>query len=347
MPTDHHVLTFLHPVELTARGRAELESVAPGLEIHFVPYREDTQLRSSRAAGAATAAQLASAPTLSDADWARLERTTAAVALDLPELLLVRARSLQWIQTIGAGTDYLDTNAIAAQGITVTNGAGVASASIAEFVLGRLLQIWKRFREVDELQRQRRWDPLFGRSLAGLTLGIVGLGAIGRATARRARAFDMVVVASRRNAVAGATDPDVDQLFAPAQLHQMIKDCDAVVIAAPATPETRGLFNRTTIAAMKPGAVLCNVARGSLVDEDALVDALRSGHLGAAIVDATAQEPTPADSALWTAPNCYLSPHAAVARDGYDNALLNLVIRNLRRLVNRMPLENEVALPSP
>jgi phosphoglycerate dehydrogenase-like enzyme len=231
---------------------------------------------------------------------------------------------------------------MAEHGVTLTNGAGLAAAPIAEFVFGRLLQVWKRFRTLDAQQVEHRWELSGGRALAGTTLGIVGLGAIGRAVARRARAFDMHVVANRASATPGQTDPDVDELFTADALDEMLPRCDAVVIAANATEQTFRLFDRDRIAAMKPGSVLCNVARGTLVAEDALLDALRSGHLGAAVLDATDPEPTPADSPLWTAPNCYLSPHIASMGASYADALLDLVIRNLGHLLRDEPLENVV-----
>ena len=341
---DAVILTFLNRITLTEDHRRRLEGVAPGVEIHAVPYYEGTALRSARSTGRVTEADMASAPALSEAEWSVLEHTTVAIAVDLPSGMLERAGSLRWVQAIGAGTEHLDHGGMAEKGILLTNGAGLASTPIAEFILGRLLEVWKHLRTLDQQQRERRWEPRFGRRVAGLTLGIVGLGAIGRATARRARAFDMRVLANRRRASPGETDPDVDQLFTPDGIDEMIGQCDAVVIAAAATPETVGLFDRRRIQAMQPGAVLCNVARGSLVDEDAVVEALVSGHLAAAVLDVTAEEPTPSESPLWTAPNCYLSPHTAVALDGYDQALIDLTARNLGRFLNREPLENLVDL---
>lgn len=343
----HHVMTFLNPVADTERARARFESSDPGAEVHFVPYHEDAALRSARSTGTPTADALATAPALSDDDWAVLERTTVAVALDLPTGFVERARSLRWLQTMGAGTDHLDIAALESSGVVVTNAAGITAAPIAEFVFGRLLQVWKHLRQLDEQQRGQRWEQRFGRRVAGLTMGIVGLGAIGRATAGRARAFDMRVLANRRRVSAGDRDPDVDELFTTASLDDMIARCDAVVVAAPATAETRGMFDAERIGAMKPGAILCNVARGSLVDERAVVDALESGQLGAAILDVTENEPTPADSPLWTAPNCYLSPHTAVSLEGYEEALLDLTARNLDRLLRAEPMENAIAVPSP
>jgi phosphoglycerate dehydrogenase-like enzyme len=336
------VVTFMAPVNLTETARARLEAAAPQVEIHVIPYQEDAALRNARSTGKTIDALLAQAPVLSAEDWAALERTNVAVALDLPAGMLERARSLQWVQTISAGTEHLDVAGLAARDVLVTSGAGLSAAPIAEFVMGRLLQVWKHFRVLDERQSAQRWEPLYGQRMAGRTLGIVGLGAIGRATARRARAFGMRVVANRRSAAPGAADPDVDELFTADGLDEMIGRCDAVVISVAATSETTGLFDRHRINFMKPGAVLCNVARGSLVDEDAVVAALRSGHLSAAVLDVTAQEPTPVDSPLWTAPNCYLSAHTAVSLEGYQDAALDLVVLNLGRLARGERLENLV-----
>ncbi|HEY8525280.1 MAG TPA: D-2-hydroxyacid dehydrogenase [Acidimicrobiales bacterium] len=337
------VVTILSSMVAPEAARARLEAVAPGVEVHAVPYRESAALRNARATGRTTAEDRATAPVLSDADWAVLERTTAVLALDLPEGLVERATALRWVQLIGAGADHLDLAALAGRGVVVTNASGVTAAPIAEFVLGRLLQVWKHLREVDGLQRARRWEPRFGRRVAGLTLGVVGLGAIGRATARRARAFDMQVLATRRRAGPGDTDPDVDELLPAAALDEMLGRCDAVVIAAPATAETKGLFDAGRIARMKPGAVLCNVARGSLVDQAAVVAALESGHLGAAVLDVTDPEPAPPDSPLWTAANCYLSAHTAVSLEGYDEAVLDLMAANLARFLRGEPLANQLA----
>jgi phosphoglycerate dehydrogenase-like enzyme len=337
------VLTFLYPVKLTPSLRKRLDSAAPGIEVQAVPYVEETALRSARSRGNLTADQLASAPKLSDGDWALLDRTTVVVALDLPTGMLERSQSLEWVQSIGAGTEHLDSSGLARRGVIFTNAAGVTADSISEFVLGRLLQVWKYLRTLDRRQSDRRWEPQFGRRVAGLTLGVVGLGAIGRATAKRARAFEMQVVGNRRRAAPGDRDPDVDRLYTADQIDEMLSVCDAVLISAPASPETEHLFDAERIAAMKPGAVLCNVARGSLVDEDAVVDALNSGHLSAAILDVTEEEPTPSDSPLWTAPNCYLSPHTSVALESLEADLVDLVVRNLGRFVRGEQLENVVS----
>jgi phosphoglycerate dehydrogenase-like enzyme len=300
-------------------------SAAPHVEALVIPYEQS----------------------LCDADWDRLARADALVALDLPEGLLSRCPSLRWVQAIGAGTDHLPVQEMASRGIVVTNASGVAASSIAEFIVGRLLQKYKGFRVLDSFQDEERWEALHGARMAGRTLGIVGLGAIGRATAGLARAFGMRVLATRKQARPGDVDPDVDCLFPADDLALMLCECDVVVVSAPATAATDCLIGRSELGALKRGAILCNVARGSLVDEEAVVSALHSGQLSAAILDVVQTEPLPASSPLWAAPNCYLSAHTATSHDGYAEGLLELLIRNLRRFVVDEKLENVVSYGEP
>ncbi len=245
------------------------------------------------------------------------------------------------MQAIGAGIDHLD-GAVLPDDCVVTNAAGVAAASIAEFAFGRLLAVWKRFDEIDELQRARRWKPTFGMLVEGRTLGIIGLGAIGTEVATRARAFGMTIIGTRRSYQAGHDHPAVDELRGTDDLHDVLARCDAVVVSAPGTPETENLFDKDAFAAMKPGALFCNVGRGSLVDEAALIDALESGHLGGAILDVTREEPLPADDPLWDAPNIWISPHSSAAQERYTEKLLALFADNLGRFRRGEPLRNVV-----
>jgi phosphoglycerate dehydrogenase-like enzyme len=335
-------LTMMTAVALDDDVRARLDAVAPGIELHEVHYREGEALRSARSTRTVTDDLRAGAPVLTDDEWEVLHDTDVVVALDVPDALVDRTPSLRWIQLLSAGTEHVDVDACTARGVVVTSGAGLSAGPIAEFVLGRLLQVWKRFREVDAHQEQAAWSLVFGRQLAGHTLGIVGLGAIGRATAVRARALGLRVVATRRSASAGESDPDVDALYTTDGLDAMLAECDVVVLSAAVTPATMNLFDAARFAAMQPGAVLCNVARGALVDEDALLGALRSGHLGAAILDTVRQEPLPPQHPLWRAPNCYLSPHVSSGGTDYRGGLFDLVERNLARFVRGEALLNVV-----
>jgi phosphoglycerate dehydrogenase-like enzyme len=270
--------------------------------------------------------------------WARAEAT---LALDLPPAIGELAPGLRWVQAIGAGIDHLDGAGLPVACV-VTNAAGVAAAPIAEFAIGRLLAVWKRFDEIDDQQRAREWKPKFGTLVEGLTLGVIGLGAIGTAVAVRARAFGMTTIGTRRSYQPGDDHSAVDELRGTGDLHDVLARCDAVVVSAPGTAETENLFDKEAFAAMKPGALFCNVGRGSLVDEQALIEALESGHLGAAILDVTRQEPLPADDALWSAPNVWISPHCSASQERYTDKLLELFADNLGRYTRGEELRNVV-----
>ena len=281
--------------------------------------------------------------TLDDAGRALWAGAEVAIALDVPRGLAEVAPNLRWIQAIGAGIDHLLGADLPAT-VTVTNAAGVAAAPIAEFAIGRLLAVWKRFDVIDEQQHTKTWKPVFGRLAEGQTLGVIGLGAIGSEVAVRARAFGMRTIGTRRSFRPGLTHPAVDELQGAGDLHDVLARCDAVVVSAPGTAETENLFDEAAFAAMKPGAIFCNVGRGSLVDEGALIAALESGHLGAAILDVTRQEPMPDDDPLWDAPNIYISPHCSTSQDRYTDKLFALFADNLGRYARGEELRNVVDL---
>jgi phosphoglycerate dehydrogenase-like enzyme len=276
---------------------------------------------------------------------AAVARAEVLLAFELPADIATRAPRLRWIQAIGSGVDHYPLAELDRRGVLVTNAAGVAATGIAEFVMARVLQVWKDLRNLDRMQAERRWEQTFGRSLYGHTMGIVGLGAIGREVAVRARAFGMRVIAVRRRAAPGDTSPYADELFGPDALPEVLARSDVVVLAAPATEETADLIDRQALAATKPGAVLCNVARGALVDEAALVEALRAGSIGAAILDVVKAEPLPPDDPLWSTPGVYLSPHSAVSVDGYVERVLDLLADNVDRYLRGQPMRNLVLGP--
>jgi phosphoglycerate dehydrogenase-like enzyme len=213
---------------------------------------------------------------------------------------------------------------------------------MAEFVIGRLLQIWKHFRVMDQHQRAHAFTRCYGRTLAGSTLGIIGMGSIGCEVATRARALGVRVLGMKRSHRSGDTSDVADELFGPTQLHEMLGRCDAVVVAAPATPDTDHLIDAAACAAMPAGAVLINIARGSLVDEAALVASLQSGHLGAAALDVFEQEPLPASSPLWDLETAYISAHSSVSTDRYIDDVFDLFEDNVSRYVAGETLRNVV-----
>lgn len=320
---------------------AALEGIDQRIEVVVEGYEESHELRTAR--GKPGAGDLREkSPPLSDDQRAALGRLHVAVAIDLPFDVAGWAPELRWVQAVGAGTGQLQSAGLADAGIRLTSAAGANSVGIAEFALARVLQEWKRFRQMDAAQERHAWEPLFGQQLSGCTLGLIGLGAINSAIASRAQAFDLHVLATRRSATPGATAPNVDELYPTSELTSMLARCDAVIAAVPETSETMGLMDAGAIAAMKPGAFFCNVGRGSLVDEEALIAALEDGRLRGAALDVASVEPLPPDHPLWDAPNLYLSPHAASSPAALFVNLHELFGENVRRFVAGEPLLNEV-----
>jgi phosphoglycerate dehydrogenase-like enzyme len=271
-----------------------------------------------------------------------LARAEVLLSLHAPKQLMRLAPRLRWIQGVGAGVEQFAKAGVPREGVLVTSASGLGSASTAEFVIGRLLQVWKRFREADRHQEAHEYVQTYGRTLAGSTLGVVGLGSIGRAVAERARALGLRVLGLRRSAAVGADPGPADELLGPERLHELLARSDAVVVAAPETPETFHLIDAAALGAMRPGSVLVNVARGSLVDQTALVAALTTGHLAAAALDVFEQEPLPPESPLWDLPNVYVSAHSSVSVDRYLDDVFELFVENAARYLRGEALRNQV-----
>ena len=332
------VVCISFPMTTGPRELDRLRAIDGSLEVIAAPYAEDEARRRSRHLVPPEELLKTSPPLDADLRTA-FERAEIILAFDLPVGLGDFAPKLRWVQSIAAGTEFLVGCRLEDHGVIVTNSSGVASRSIAEFVLGRLLAIWKRFPELAEAQRQKQWIPTFGRTIGGSTVGIIGVGSIGTAVARLLKSFGATVLGLKRTPTPGLP---VDQLYAPDALSAMLARCDAVVLAAPATGGTRHIIDRAAFAAMKPGAVLVNVARGLLVEETALLEALQNGRLGAAALDVFETEPLPASSPLWAAPNCHISAHCSVSIDRYVDDVMALFEDNLRRYLAGEPLRNVV-----
>jgi phosphoglycerate dehydrogenase-like enzyme len=319
-----------YPIEPEESLLDILRTAAPSLDVRHHGFEEPWDVRRRRNLG------LAAPSVVPPALRAELAAAEVVMALELPDRIAELAPGLRWVQSVGSGVDQFRTVGLPSE-VIVTNGAGVQSASIAEFVIARVLAVWKRLAEMDTMQREQRWESIYGRLLSGSTLVVVGLGAIGEAVAERAHALGMHVVGVRRRP---RPSPHCEKVVGPADLHQVLGRADVVLASAPATVETAGMFDAAVFAAMRPGAVFCNVARGRLVDEDALLDALHGGHLGAAILDVTRIEPLPAGSPLWTCPNLFLSPHSASVPD--NEGPFHLFADNLGRWSRGEPLRNLV-----
>jgi phosphoglycerate dehydrogenase-like enzyme len=257
--------------------------------------------------------------------------------------LLARAPQLTWVHSASAGVERALTPAARQRGLVITNARGVFSRPIAEYVVMMILAVSRRLPGLLELQRERTWQPLEGVELRDVTVGIVGLGSIGRAVGALASAFGCRVVAVRRRSDEGdrpaAADEDVrpfgdamlDRVAGPDALHEILAESDFVVLAAPLTPETQNMMNGEALAAMKPGAWLINVARGGLVDERALLAALGDGRIGGAVLDTFREEPLPPASPFYDLPNVIVTPHTSWSSGRVLDRSVELFCDNLRR----------------
>ncbi len=224
----------------------------------------------------------------------------------------------------------------------LTNARGVFSASLGEFVMAAVLFFAKDFPRMRRSQAARTWDPFDVDWAQGKTLGIVGYGDIGRAAAERARAFGMKILALRRNLDAARQDPLVDEAIPLERRADLMARSDYVVVAAPLTPETRGLVGPAEIAAMKPTGVLINVGRGPIVDEAALLAALQAGRIRGAALDVFDTEPLPKEHAFYGLDNVLLSPHCADNTPGWLEGSMRFFLQNLEHFRAGRPLLNLV-----
>ncbi len=258
------------------------------------------------------------------------------------ETLLPVAGRLRWMHVRWAGLDTLLFPALIDSPVVVTNSRGIYSQSLGEFVIAGALFFAKDIRRLLRDQEAHRWSPFTVQELRGATMGIVGYGDIGRACAARAHAMGMRVLAQRRRPELAAGDALIDRAYGPDGLLDMIRACDYVVVTAPLTSQTRGLIGAREIGAMKPEAVLMNVGRGPVIDDAALVDALRSRRIRGAALDVFAQEPLAADHPLFTFDNVLLSPHCADNTPTWNEDAMRFFLANYDRFLRGEPLQNIV-----
>jgi phosphoglycerate dehydrogenase-like enzyme len=220
--------------------------------------------------------------------------------------------NLRWVHSRSVGLERTLFAEIVQSAVPLTNGAGVFSASLGEFALGAILYFAKDFRRMIRNQMAGVWEAFDVEWASGKTVGIIGYGDIGRAIAERVRAMGMNVIAVKRHVPAPqSVDPLVAETFTPDRRLEMISRCDYVVAAAPLTAETRGMIGEAEFAAMKPTAVVINVGRGPVINEEAMISALSSGRIRGAALDVFDHEPLPAGHAFYRLENVLLSPHCA------------------------------------
>jgi len=252
------------------------------------------------------------------------------------------APRLRWIQLTSAGADRLLNSGFVEQGITVTTVSGLHATPIGEFVIGAMLQWAKGAPRTMRAQLRREWVRFAPTELHGKTVGVVGLGHIGGEVARLAKAFGCRVIANRRSEAPGAGHEHVDEMLPAGALERLLGESDYVAVCVPLTKETRGLIGEAQLRAMKPTAFLVNIARGPVIEETALIGALREGVIAGAALDVFEREPLPPESPLWEMENVIITPHISGGTEIYNRRATEIFTRNLRRYLDGEPLENVV-----
>ena len=258
---------------------------------------------------------------------------------------LAAAKKLRWVQSSSAGVEWMaKTPAIVGRDVVVTNMRGAHAATIAEHAFAMLLSLTRALRQFGEFQDREEWarGQLNSRlvGIKGLTMGIVGFGNIGRQIGKRAAAFEMTVRAV--DAHPGAPGDGVEEVWPLSRLDDMCREADVLTIAAPITPETRGMIGPAQLELLRPGSYLLAMSRGGIVDEPALLEALRSGRLAGAGLDVTATEPLPPGDPLWKAPNVIITPHNSPTSKLTSDLVWSMLADNLGRFERDEELANIV-----
>jgi len=256
------------------------------------------------------------------------------------EELRKSAPGLRWVQSWGAGIERFLTPDFVASPIMLTNARGVYAIPIADQVMAFVLHFSRGLNRLVRNQAEHRWQHPPVDELAGKTLGIVGIGGIGEEVARRAKAFDMRVIATRRRPALSSAY--ADEVRAPDQLPWLLGESDYVALCSALTPQTRHLIGADELAQMKPTACLINIGRGGLIDEAALAAALQNGRIAGAGLDVFEKEPLPPESPLWEMENVLITPHNGGSSPRSHARTMELFCENLRRYLAREPLMNLV-----
>ena len=249
--------------------------------------------------------------------------------------------AVRWVHCRAAGLDDLLQPALVAHPVPLTNGSGVFSPPLGEFVLGAVLYFAKDFRRLIRNQMAGVWEQFDVGEVSGQTAGIVGYGDIGRACATRLKAMGMNILALRRTAPAAA-DALVSKYYGPEGLLEMIAQCDSIVVSAALTAETRGMIGAKEFAAMKPGAVVINVGRGPIIDEAAMIQALTEKRIAGAALDVFATEPLPAGHPFYRLENVLLSPHSTDHTYDWLERAMRFFLEQFDRFAKGEPLRNVV-----
>ncbi len=263
-----------------------------------------------------------------------------ALGWKIENALLERWHTLQWIQMVSAGADHILSLPALRPDVVVTSVRGIHARPIAGYVMMMMTALSMGLGNMLANQRAHRWKQWGWEDLEGKKLCQIGMGAIGCEIARRAKLAGMSVLGLSRSAV--ANHDDLDAHFTVDEMHDALRDADYVVVAVPYTPQTKCLINENTIAAMKPGAYLVNVARGEVLVEEDLIRALNDGRLAGAALDVFSREPLPPDSRLWETKNLIVTPHVSGLVRDYIPRVCRIFVENYANRVNGRPLKNVI-----
>jgi glyoxylate/hydroxypyruvate reductase A len=265
------------------------------------------------------------------------EAEIALVGMTFPQDLFKRMPKLEWVQALAAGVESYIQNAEQFKHIPVCRIAGAFGKYMAEYVLAYVLYFCQNIPRVLKAQREKKWDPFRMEFIHQKTLGVMGLGHIGKVVAQKARDAGMRVVSWD---MARAEAPFVERQFGSQEMSGFLKEADFVVLTLPATPATKNLVSRDFFGAMKKTAYLINICRGAIVDEGALVEALTSGQIAGAVIDAMKEEPLPRESPLWDCPNLIVTSH--ISGPSLPEDMVEIFKENFRRFLRKEPLVGRI-----
>ncbi len=322
-------------VALTEPQRQVIRSAVPGVELSDRQCRSTEEVLATLAGGC-----------------------DVILTFRVPEDLADRAPGLRWIQLLSAGADHTPARVLGDQGLAVTTSSGIHATPIAEYTIASMLAYAHKFHQMIRAQVRREWARSgFMASIEdvrGRTMGIIGYGSIGRETARLGNALGMRVLALKRDPASrrdpgwcpeGVGDPEgriPEKFYGPEECEAILRESDYVSVTLPHTPHTHHFIGAREFAAMKPGAYIVNIGRGEVIDEGAMIEALRTGRIGGAGLDVFEKEPLPATSPLWDMENVILTPHMSGANKDYMEMACALFADNLRRFEKGQPLFNLV-----
>jgi phosphoglycerate dehydrogenase-like enzyme len=275
-----------------------------------------------------------------DADFkVKLANATVVIGQRFDPALLRHAEALDWLHITLAGVDFLAPAKQYLRAVTVTNARGLIAGHLANYVIGVVVMMQWKFPELLRNQTGRLWKRWPTKPLAGQVIAIVGLGAIGQEVAKRAVSLGLTAIGVRAS---GVPVPGVTKIFRPAQILECLQEADFIVMAVPSTIVTAKLIGEREFAVMKSSAYFINIARGAVVDEDALVSALENKKIAGACLDVFEQEPLPEQSPLWSFPNVIITPHSSGVTTDYDERNAALIADNFRRYNSGHKLTNIV-----